>query len=772
MNQELTPTKDWLAPSNRFITASRLHSRTHRFRLFVRKRWWIPMFITILVLVVVFAFSLTLRPTYKSTARMWLPDRLHFSEDKLYSESPGNFLGTQAELLRSRTLQNRALATLKRRFATYPALGSLSSPPASGWKSSLAEWVGGVKQLLNIPSPKKPSQTPEAAFPFKLKVTESYKNNVVDLEASGDDPELTQGFLNALTEQYSEFKKEVRDTLSTKTTASLTEQQAHLSRELQAQQQRLHAFQSSNNLVFLQEQGNSAGNYLATINRQLASLRTEYQLLQTLQPEHLLQINPGQEASGSSPSFPGAASLKELLPMISSAQGDLLKATQQIELLKAKRDELLRFLRPIHPKIVKLNESIAAQQKLVNLARADQMKVLENRRQSMKLEIQNLETAFREWDGKAIEASRKMADYERMRQDLQHTQTAYERLLALTQNVDIGKSIEQENLAVLEAASAPASSNPLLINLALGLVGSLLLSCGILFLSARFDDRFETADELRHHFSEPLLGVIPDIPLQKPKGRFELKTLQQHRFEFLESFRNIRSSLLFNSQEKLQPRTILVGSSIPSEGKTTVSLYLASVLAMGGARVLLVDADLRRPSLHKHFGLDKSPGLAECLETGTDPLPFILPSSVRNLDFLPAGHPRANPGELFLSPHLKTFLRTVYSRFDFIILNSPPVLAADDASTLAPNVDGVLFVVRGSFTSARQAHHALGSLKQRGVKVLGLVFNRVAFSANERHHYTDYRRAYQWKPQAYADQTPEPDAVPRGNPEKELTASR
>lgn len=430
---------------------------------------------------------------------------------------------------------------------------------------------------------------------------------------------------------------------------------------------------------------------------------------------------------------------------------------------------MLQYLRPIHPKIVKLNESIAAQEKLVNLARADQMKHLENRRQSMRLEILNLEAASKEWDTKAIEASRKMADFERIKQDLQHTRTAYERLLGLSQNVDIGKNIEQENLAVLEPASAPLPSNPLILNLALGLLGSLVLSAVILFLSARFDDRFDSADELRQHFSEPLLGVIPDIPLQKPKGRFELKTLQQHRFEFLESFRNIRSSLLFQSEEKLQPRTILVGSSVPSEGKTTVSLYLSSILALGGARVLLVDADLRRAALHKYFGLGASPGLAEILESGSDPMPMIVPTSVRNLDFLPAGIPRANPGELLLSPHLKSFLASVYSKFDFIILNTPPVLATDDASSIGPHVDGVLFVARGSFTSARQAHQALGALKQRGIRILGLVFNRVAFSANERHHYTAYRSAYQWKPTAHAD--PPPDRNGKRS-KKELTVSR
>jgi succinoglycan biosynthesis transport protein ExoP len=745
MNQQTTPSLDLIRPESQFAAASRLHGRAHRSQLFLRKRWWMLFFILLLVAGPVAYFSAGLPPVYESTAKMWLPARLNISENRLYSDDPGNFLGTQSELLRSRLLQDRTLAVLNKQFPGHAALNRVAAEPPP-WQRSLKKYITQAQDLLHY----HPLQTPPppAELPFDLKVIESYKNSLVDLKARGNDPQLTQAFLNQLMSAYLNFKREVREESTARAAASMNSQLATLAGELKTQQEILHSFQSSNNVVFLQEQGNSAGNYLGNINRQLAFLKTEHQLLQTLHPEHLLELS-SKAASvepNTSISIAGLPSIKELQPLVAAAQGDYLKASQQIELFTSKRDELLQVLKPAHPKIIKLNEGINAQQKIREMARQEQARLLSNRLQSVGLEIQNLETAFKEWDAKALLASRKLADYERIRLDLQHTQSAYDRVLGLIQNLDLSKNLEQENLAVLEPASTPLFRNLMLRNVLLSLVVGLLLCFGVLYGAAKLDDRFASIEELRSHFSENIVGYIPEISLRRPNGKFGLDSLHKERFEFLESFRTIRSALLFTIQDQSQPKTILVASSVPAEGKSTVSIYLASILAMGGARVLLVDADLRRASLHKYFGFDLTPGLAEILASEGDPTQAIVSTSLAGLSFLPAGKPDRNPGELFLTPNLNILFHRIYPQFDFIILNTPPVLAADDASTLAPNVDGVLFVVRGSFTSARKARQALELLRQRRVNILGVVYNRAISSASERHHYSAYRNAYQWKP--------------------------
>jgi len=196
-----------------------------------------------------------------------------------------------------------------------------------------------------------------------------------------------------------------------------------------------------------------------------------------------------------------------------------------------------------------------------------------------------------------------------------------------------------------------------------------------------------------------------------------------------------------------KPKTMIVTSSIPEEGKSTVALYLAATIAKGNSRVLLVDADMRRATLHNFFGAASSPGLAELLNQEISSMEAIVPTGLENLSLLPAGEAKRNPGELVFSSVWTDFLNEVSPQFDFILVDTPPVLATDDVATLAPKVDGVLFVVRGSFTSARTARGALDALRQRHVRLLGLVFNRATSSPYEPHYYQRYESAYNWEPE-------------------------
>jgi tyrosine-protein kinase Etk/Wzc len=247
------------------------------------------------------------------------------------------------------------------------------------------------------------------------------------------------------------------------------------------------------------------------------------------------------------------------------------------------------------------------------------------------------------------------------------------------------------------------------------------------------------------------VGQVPAIAIKKPKRGLGLEVLEKQRFEFLESFRNIRSALLFMGNGEARPKIIIIASSVPEEGKSTVALYLAATMALGNSRVLLVDADMRRGSLHEFFGVASRPGLAEILNRETSAARAIVYPELNNLAFLPAGQAQRNPGELVLSSEWSRFLDEVSPQFDYVLVDTPPVLATDDVAGLASKADGVLFVVRGSYTSARMARRALGALRQRHAKVLGLIFNRAVSSPYEQAHYERYRRAYGWKPRKTRD---------------------
>jgi capsular exopolysaccharide synthesis family protein len=219
---------------------------------------------------------------------------------------------------------------------------------------------------------------------------------------------------------------------------------------------------------------------------------------------------------------------------------------------------------------------------------------------------------------------------------------------------------------------------------------------------------------------------------------------QDDRHVFVESIRNIRSSLLFGFTDRAPVRTVLVTSSVPEEGKSTLVANLAASIAMAGSRVLLIDADLRCGVLHTFMDCPSGPGLAEILSQKVNYAKTIVQTSVEHLSFIPSGEPPANPGELFLMPSVNVLLQEVRGQFDYVLIDSAPLLAADDTTGLGPKVDGVLFVVRGSFTSARLARSALDMLHQRKARVLGLVYNRALSSLSDSYYYK-YKNYYRAK---------------------------
>ena len=714
-NQQLTtPAVRLPIPADRFAAASKLYCQLHRWRLLLRKHWWVPALV-LSVPVLVWWLTFNAPPAYESKARMWLPGKLDIREGRLYTEELIDYLGTQAELLRSPEVQRRALARLGQPSTAGPAT---------------LESSGGAKPVV----------------PFQVKVEEARKSSTLVLRAIGAEPASTQAFLNHLMEEYLSFKREARLKTSERVTASMATQVAELARELEAQQEKLHTFQTSNNVVFLQEQGNSAGSYLATLNRRLANLQTEMNLLRKMLPEQWIQTKTGRETVRPGESLADEGAAKEMLASLAGPQNELFKANQQMQLLKAKREELSRFLRPLHPKILKLNEDIQTQEKLAQISREEAVNQMNHRRQAIELEIKNLEAASEEWDAKAIEASRKLADYERIRQDFQRIQAAYDKMLGLIQTVDVSRTVEQENVGILEPASAAAPINRMARNVSIALAGSLLAGFGLLYCLGLFRDDFSSLMELSDYLSEEVVGQIPAITITKSKGQLRLSVLEKQRFEFLESFRNIRASLLFKNNGGAKPKTIIVTSSVPEEGKSTVALYLAATMALGNSRVLLVDADMRRGTLHECFGAAPGPGLAEILNRETTAATAMVHPELDHLALLPSGTAKRNPGELVLSSEWSRLLTEVRQEFDYILVDTPPVLATNDAVALASKVDGVLFVVRASYTSARMARGALDVLRQCHANVLGLIFNRAVSSPYEYHSYQRYHRAYGWEP--------------------------
>jgi capsular exopolysaccharide synthesis family protein len=309
--------------------------------------------------------------------------------------------------------------------------------------------------------------------------------------------------------------------------------------------------------------------------------------------------------------------------------------------------------------------------------------------------------------------------------------------------VDISRNIDQGTRAILESASpAERSYKQELSTLAMAIFCGLVFGGGIIALITVRDDRFTSVTEVHATLGDAVVGLLPEVT-QKDEVTMSLLELNDPRYMYAESYRSLRSALLFLPMEGERPKVILITSAIPNEGKSTIAANLARTLALGGSRVLLVDADLRKGRLHEMLGMQCEPGLVELLRQPDNLDSVIQRDSLQNFAFLSHGKALGQSGDLFLSQSFDQVLARLRQQFDYVLIDSSPVFAADDASTLAPKVDGTLFVVRGNFSSARQVHEALELLRQRQAKVLGLVFNRADTSARSYYYYKyeDYHGA-------------------------------
>ncbi len=627
---------------------------------------------------------------FLSSSKMMLAGKLNLSQNAVYSEDSNNFYGTQVQLMQSEEVRSGAESLVR---AAHPELQP-------------------VKVTLNV--------------------TQRPRTSIFELEAVGSSPDYTQAYLNAVMQKYLDVKKGMRTDEGTHVTTAISEQLIQVEKDLRDAEDEMLEFQKENNIGLIQGEGNSAAAYLVKLNQDYAHLKTEYDLLSLLDLDQ--NLDRQQELPKAADNTSGAAKDEGMPFSDFGPEGEYLKAKQQVQLLKAERDTLSKDLRPKHPKIIKLNDEIDKQEKLIALYRQDAVEKLETRRKSIGKQMENLKTSIAEWEKKALDLSQRLAQFNRIKDKVDRQKTLYDRLTNSLKDVNVSQVVDGgDQVAIMESASTPVSVRP-------GLVKSLLIGIGfgalaglvILLLLDRIDDRMASFTEFQHHFTENILGQIPE---EKTAGGVTLLQPDDARHVFAESYRNVRSSIFFMPYEGPRPKTFLVTSAVPNEGKSTISSNLAITMALSGAKTLLIDGDLRRGALREAFEIQSKIGFSEVLKQEVNWREVILPTAYQNLYLLPRGNILSQPSEHLLRESTETFLKDIYNHYDYIIIDSSPVLAADDTTSLAPKIDATLFVVRLSYTSARLTKKALELLYNRQVNVPGVILNHVDTSLPEYYYY-------------------------------------
>lgn len=726
----------------RSTLAGRFFNQLHRYKNLLLTRWWILLLTVVAGLGIQWFLLWHAVPAYESVGRMIVNVRLSIPNANGYSEELNNFFGTQVALMQSDSVVNRVFLRLQsERPDLHPA-------------------------------------------PVAVQVNISPKTSIFNLQAVGGEPHYTQAYLQAVMEEYINLKRELLENASDATKSSMQDELAQMALELNKSREDLLDYQSSNSVVFLQQNGgNSAAEYLSLLTRQLAEDKSETQLIQTLTLDENLERQQGLFIQPSSPTQPSTAAAtpqnnstpaqpatssqnatppsasspttSENQPAANNTPSTLggfeaayLQAKQQILMLKAQRDELSQFLRPKHPKIIAMNGEIARQENLLDIFRQQSQEQLKNRQHTLEVEIQNLEEQIKEWELKAVDTSKKLADYGALKDNNARLQAMYDQLLATLHTLDVNKGVGQESVTILMPATL---AMPVRHDLPrqygkAGLFGLMAGICALLLLN-RLDDRPSSLSEMEQLFEEPVLGQIPLMKVDGKNPSLLILDPEDDRHMLVEAYRNLRSSIIYMDDPQNHPKSIVITSAIPSDGKSTTAANLAIMLARSGARVLLVDADLRRGVLHKQFSVAVQPGFAEVL---TGQIPWagaVVQTVVPNLHLLPSGVlPRSRGSDPFAT-QTDRFLKEIAGQYDYYLFDTAPVMAADDVSNLAPHVDGLIMVVRARFTSGRVAQAALDLLHLRKVNVMGLVFNAMQTQSSD-YYYYKYKEYYSKTPAA------------------------
>lgn len=660
----------------------------------LRRYWWVPVVTLVAAFGGAIGYLRVMPPTFVSEARLWETEKLRLPEGAgaAFSQDAQNYYGTQIELLRSQNTAQGALARLQ-------SSGTNAIPRGKDGK----------------------------VLPVELRVTQSPRSTVFVVQASSSDATYTQNFLNALLEEYLAYRKNIRKLVSGDTLASISDQVLRLERDLKASQDALTAFEHTNNLAVLEEESRVAGAYLTRLKTQLSDLQLESQLLQTTARE---QAADGGQSTDTASSL--ADAMREPTSSSSSdSSTERRTAYRELAMLQAEREKLSKYFRPKHPDIVRLDADIERARKLIELYQSQTREQLSVDRQAVAMKVSNVEDSIREWEGKVVLANTQIAEAERLKLAVSRDQGLYDRLLVLLQNVDISRNIDEETQAILEPASPAERSYRKEAELfGLALAGGLILGLGIVLLIESRDDRFTSAAEVIDGLGDHVVGQVPEIRELRRKGSSLLLEAKMEPHIHAEAYRNLRSALLYLPWEGQRPKVLLITSALPGEGKSTVAANLARTLALGGSRVLLVDGDLRQGFLHNKLGKPVRPGLGDLLQEPATFASSLQTNGVPNLWFLPRGSNTGHPGDLLLGPALEEVLIRCRKEFDYVLIDSSPVFAADDVTTLAPKVDGTLFVLRKGFSRLSVVREALGLLIQRQAKIVGLVFNRVDASAH------------------------------------------
>jgi len=415
--------------------------------------------------------------------------------------------------------------------------------------------------------------------------------------------------------------------------------------------------------------------------------------------------------------------------------------------LQAEYEEQLKIFKPGYPKMQQLQQKIAEVDKDVDKEVAAIRSAVKATYQAKAEREAKLMASLGEVKEQILALQDRSSDYQTLKREVDTNRELYDGLLQRMKEVGVVAGIGLNNISVVDAGKVPTHrfkpsfKKNLAIAIALGLFAGVLFA----FLFEALDDTVKTVKDVEDRYGLPVLGVVPEVLEEDgdidPRS-IGLATHTAARSHLAEAYRSLRTALVFSTAHGA-PRVLSVTSSGPSEGKTTSATNVAINFAQTGSKVLLIDGDLRNPSLHKIFGLVNSKGLTNFLAGDAKPAEVTQPSIVERLFCVTSGPLPPNPVELLASAKMVDFLSLARERFDYVILDGPPVLGLADAVVLSKLSEGTVLVAHAGVAKKAGVEGAIKRLTGSRAKLIGVVLAKVGqrtggygYGYSYKYHYT------------------------------------
>jgi capsular exopolysaccharide synthesis family protein len=734
------------APSTRRRDVSRARTEVHLLdyaRVIVKRRHVaLAAFLVVTLGAMVYAFTAT--PIYEGRVQLLIesddPNVVDFKQvtgDKVNAStlSRQDYYQTQYRLLQSRSVAAKTIETLSlwNNEELNPVEEEGFSPrrAVSGsiaWVQTLFASDDASAEDVEAAGSEETTEQARAIDSFleRLKITPVRNSRLADVSYRSKDAVLAAKVANAVAKSYIDMMLDFRFRATKEASVWLEEQLAEQRKHVEGAEARLQQYREQNDALSLEDRQNIVVQKLSDLNAAVTKAKTE-----RLQKEAMYrQLVEVQNDPTQLDTFPAILSND----FIQRQKGELAA-------LQRKQVQLGEKFGARHPEMIEAQSAIQNAQLKLQGEIAKVIQGVRTEYQAAVAQEQSMTAALDAQKGEALSMNRKAIDYGVIQRDVDSNTQIYQTLLQRAKETGVSGELRTSNVRVVDRAEVPVSpvSPRRLLAILAGLFGGGVFGIGLAFLFEYLDNRVKTPEEIERELGIPSLGLIPMLASATGQGNPLISG--DTPANFAEAFRGLRTNILFSAADG-GPRSIVVTSTGPSEGKTMVAGNVAIGLAQAGQRVLMIDADMRRPRTHELFDVPVEPGLSNLLVGAAKPSEVVRPSGIENLWVMPAGKTPPNPAELLGSRRFADLTASLNGHFDCVIIDTPPVLAVTDAAVVAHRASGVLFIIAADVTSRQAAQTALDQLEHARARFLGAVLNRVDVERDAYYYSRYYRKDY------------------------------